>query len=136
MDIKDQHLLPRQLVGTTLHSFTGIYIGNGSCYELLNKVLSNNEALERWRAWKTLFIDDVSMLDLTLFEKLEFIARRLVIFNFTRVLPTSRVFITESKDMENGCYCLTNKYYLKLALFHTYIVCTQCSTCSYMQLNY
>jgi hypothetical protein len=31
---------------------------------------------------------------------------RLVIVNISRVFPTSRVFISESKDMKNGCYCL------------------------------
>lgn len=43
---------------------------------LLDKVLNKNKkALERWRNARVLFIDEISMIDAKLFDKLEFIAR-------------------------------------------------------------
>lgn len=38
----------KNIGGTTLHSLAGIGIESCSCYELLSKVSSNDEAVRRW----------------------------------------------------------------------------------------
>ena len=55
--------------GTTLHSFAGIGMGQGTADELVSKL--NRHAAERWRRTAVLVIDEVSMLDGGLFEKLD-----------------------------------------------------------------
>lgn len=67
----------KNIGGTTVHAFAGIGLGNSSCYKLLKTVQSNNGALERWKSCQTLIIDEVSMLSLPLFEKLEFLGRNI-----------------------------------------------------------
>lgn len=57
--------------GTTLHSFAGIGVGGGSLDETLSKVVGNKHTLARWAACKVLVIDEVSMLDGGLFDKLD-----------------------------------------------------------------
>jgi len=69
--------------GVTIHSFAGIGLGLGSAEELATWVCQNRLALRRWRQVELLFIDEVSMLDASLFEKLEYIVR--VTRNSTRV---------------------------------------------------
>ncbi|KAI5065568.1 hypothetical protein GOP47_0020263 [Adiantum capillus-veneris] len=61
--------------GTTLHSFAGIGLGIGEKRELANKVSSKREARKRWIDCKALIIDEISMIDGELFDKLEYIAR-------------------------------------------------------------
>lgn len=63
------------LGGVTLHSYLGIGLGTGTFEELLDKINKNKKAKQRWQSVHTLFIDEVSMLSPTLFDKLEMIAR-------------------------------------------------------------
>lgn len=56
--------------GVTIHSFAGIGIGEGSAEELINRVRKNKKATSRWLRTKVLIIDEVSMLDGDLFDKL------------------------------------------------------------------
>lgn len=56
--------------GVTIHSFAGIGIGEGSAEELVNRVRKNKKAASRWLRTKVLIIDEVSMLDGELFDKL------------------------------------------------------------------
>lgn len=60
--------------GTTLHSFLGIGLGEGSVSELVDKIKINGKA-SCWKLLQILIIDEVSMLSVELFDKLEFIAR-------------------------------------------------------------
>ena len=62
--------------GQTIQSWAGIGIGNGTSYQLLGRVLANEESLNRWKKCKLLIIDEVSLLNIHLLEKLEFIARQ------------------------------------------------------------
>lgn len=65
--------------GVTLHSFCGIgYADELTPEELTNKILKQGSKkwLNNWRAITTLIIDEISMLDGKLFDKLECIARR------------------------------------------------------------
>lgn len=61
--------------GTTLHSFLGIGLGNGTVDELVKKVKGNFSIKARWKNIQILIIDEVSMLSPILFDKLESVAR-------------------------------------------------------------
>ncbi|CAE6398339.1 unnamed protein product [Rhizoctonia solani] len=60
--------------GVTLHSFGGIGIGEGTPENLAMKVRKNKNALSRWLRCKVLIIDEVSMLDGDLFDRLARVA--------------------------------------------------------------
>jgi ATP-dependent DNA helicase PIF1 len=64
--------------GQTLHRWAGIGLGAGSAENLAKALLTDRkkyQALERWRTTQVLIIDEISMLDKTLFEKLDIIGR-------------------------------------------------------------
>jgi ATP-dependent DNA helicase PIF1 len=61
--------------GVTLHSFGGIGLGKDSAPELVKKISRNAKAKNRWIRTKVLIIDEISMVDGDLFDKLEAIAR-------------------------------------------------------------
>jgi ATP-dependent DNA helicase PIF1 len=61
--------------GSTLHSFAGIGLGGESAEKLAQKVAFNNSSRHRWTKVKALIIDEISMIDGRLFDKLEYIAR-------------------------------------------------------------
>lgn len=61
--------------GVTLHSFAGIGLGKDEVPELVKKVKRNQKAKQRWLRTKVLIIDEVSMVDADLFDKLEQVAR-------------------------------------------------------------
>lgn len=61
--------------GVTLHSFAGIGLGKEDVPELVKKIKRNQKAKSRWLRTKILVIDEISMVDGDLFDKLENIAR-------------------------------------------------------------
>lgn len=63
--------------GVTLHSFSGIGLGKESTEVLVKKIMRNQKARNRWIRTKVLIIDEISMVDGELFDKLEAIARRI-----------------------------------------------------------
>ena len=63
--------------GVTLHSFGGIGLGKEDVPSLVRKVKRNQKAKNRWLRTKILIIDEISMVDGDLFDKLEGIARSL-----------------------------------------------------------
>jgi ATP-dependent DNA helicase PIF1 len=66
--------------GTTLHSFLGIGIDSDLTEEeLLERILSTRSSYARknWRRLRVLIIDEISMLDGELFDKLEGLARKI-----------------------------------------------------------
>lgn len=63
--------------GVTLHSFAGIGLGKEDVPELVRKIKRNQKAKHRWMRTKVLVIDEVSMVDGELFDKLESIARQI-----------------------------------------------------------
>lgn len=63
--------------GVTLHSFAGIGLGKEEVPELVRKIKRNQKAKHRWMRTKILVVDEVSMVDGELFDKLESIARQL-----------------------------------------------------------
>lgn len=63
--------------GVTLHSFAGIGLGKEDVPELVKKIKRNQKAKHRWMRTRVLVIDEISMVDGELFDKLEAIARQL-----------------------------------------------------------
>lgn len=66
--------------GTTLHSFLGIGIDSDLTEEeLLERILSTRSSYARknWRRTRVLIIDEISMLEGELFDKLEGLARKI-----------------------------------------------------------
>lgn len=63
--------------GMTLHSFSGIGLGKEDAVDLVKKIQKNAKAKTRWLRTKVLIIDEISMVDGELFDKLEEIARRI-----------------------------------------------------------
>lgn len=61
--------------GTTLHAFAGIGLGNEPVEDLVERVRRRPDARRRWQACKVLVVDEISMIDASLFDKLEHIAR-------------------------------------------------------------
>lgn len=63
--------------GVTLHSFLGIGLGDGSPFFLENKIKKSPFYRKRWNDLEVLIIDEISMIDPDLFDKLELLARKI-----------------------------------------------------------
>lgn len=61
--------------GTTLHSWAGIGLGKEPAPELVRKIKRNAKTKAKWQRTKVLVIDEISMVDGDLFDKLEQVAR-------------------------------------------------------------
>lgn len=61
--------------GITLHSFSGIGLGKEPANQLIKKIRRNAKAKQRWMRTKCLIIDEISMVDGQLFDKLSQIGR-------------------------------------------------------------
>ena len=64
------------LGGTTIHSFSGVGIGKDDANTLADRVSKNKQSKKRWLQTKILIVDEVSMLEPELFDKLDFISRK------------------------------------------------------------
>ena len=61
---------------TTLHSFAGIGLANGTVNQVVDKVTGNKKKRANWNKTKILIIDEVSMLSSKLFNIIDLIAKR------------------------------------------------------------
>ena len=61
--------------GSTLHSYLGIGLGNGTVDEIAKKIMTNSKYRQRLCDLDMLIIDEVSMLSPELFDKLEQVSR-------------------------------------------------------------
>ncbi len=61
--------------GVTIHSFAGIGLGKEPAEDLVKKIRRNMKSKQRWLRTKVLIMDEVSMVDGDMFDKLEQIAR-------------------------------------------------------------
>ena len=61
--------------GTTLHSFSGAGLAKEPAPELVKKIKRNAKTKSKWQRTKVLIIDEISMVDGDLYDKLEHIAR-------------------------------------------------------------
>lgn len=64
-----------QIGGMTIHQWSGVGRGEGDVATLAAQLKGKREALQRWRSSKTLVIDEISMVDGRLFEKLDVLSR-------------------------------------------------------------
>lgn len=63
--------------GVTLHSFAGVGLGNGEVTNIYRKVRRSRKHVKRWESVSALIIDEISMLDGELLDKLDFIAQKI-----------------------------------------------------------
>lgn len=63
--------------GVTLHSFAGVGLGKENVPELVKKIKRSQKAKTRWLRTHVLVIDEISMVDGDLFDKLEAVARNI-----------------------------------------------------------
>lgn len=63
--------------GITVHSFAGIGLGQGDATNLYRKIRRSRKHFKRWETIGVLVIDEVSMLDGDLLDKLDFIAQKI-----------------------------------------------------------
>ncbi|KAK9359848.1 PIF1-like helicase-domain-containing protein [Lipomyces starkeyi] len=63
--------------GVTLHSFAGFGLGKDDLPTLVKRIRRNKKAMQRWLRTKVLIMDEISMVDGELFDKLEAIARQI-----------------------------------------------------------
>ncbi|EDO16101.1 hypothetical protein Kpol_1001p13 [Vanderwaltozyma polyspora DSM 70294] len=63
--------------GITVHSFAGIGLGNGDTNNLYKKVRRSRKHLNRWQKIKVLVVDEISMLNGELLDKLDVIAQKI-----------------------------------------------------------
>ncbi|KAF4653362.1 hypothetical protein FOL47_010561 [Perkinsus chesapeaki] len=89
-------LAASHLGGQTIHSFAGIGSGTRDAPALAQKIKRSPELLGRWKRVKTLVIDEISMLDGRLFDKLEQIARTLP--------PVSQTLPNGKKEEASFCF--------------------------------
>lgn len=68
-------LAASHLGGTTLHKWAGVGRAEADVVALAEELRKKTDAVRRWKRTKTLVIDEVSMVDGTLFEKLDVLAR-------------------------------------------------------------
>jgi ATP-dependent DNA helicase PIF1 len=61
----------------TIHSWSGIGLGNGSVEEILRKVKMNKYATNAWKNTDVLVVDEVSMLSLKLFDILNILGKKI-----------------------------------------------------------
>lgn len=60
---------------TTIHSWAGIGLGNGTIEQLILKIKSNKYSKKMWKQTEVLVVDEVSMLSLKLFDALNQIGK-------------------------------------------------------------
>jgi ATP-dependent DNA helicase PIF1 len=61
--------------GTTIHSFAGIGLGQGSEEAMVMNIMKKSYLLRRWMKLQVLVLDEVSMMSPELFDKLEYVTR-------------------------------------------------------------
>ena len=63
--------------GMTIHRFAGIGIGDKDVETYFKKIIKIKEIRRRWQRVNVLIIDEISMMDAELFDKLEELARKI-----------------------------------------------------------
>ena len=61
--------------GCTIHSWAGIGLGDGTPEQVVDKVMRSKEARKRWRQHDAVVLDEVSMIDGELLDKLSAVGR-------------------------------------------------------------
>ncbi|CCF59823.1 hypothetical protein KAFR_0I00420 [Kazachstania africana CBS 2517] len=63
--------------GFTIHSFSGVGLAKGDADRLYKKVRRSRKHLKRWENISALVVDEISMIDAELLDKLDYIAQRI-----------------------------------------------------------
>ena len=98
---------------TTLHSWSGIGIGNKPAHELVKKIRNNKFAKKMWLNTNILILDEVSMLSLKLFDLLNQIGRILrnnsAPFGGIQVILSGDFYqlppVGDASDPDSGRFC-------------------------------
>lgn len=61
--------------GSTLHTFAGVRDGRAPTAQLVRRVLADPAACARWRRCDLLIVDEISMVDAELFDRLDAVGR-------------------------------------------------------------
>ena len=61
--------------GCTIHKFIGAGLCTGATWTVADKVLKSEKATKRWNDTRVLIVDEVSMLDADILQKLDFVGR-------------------------------------------------------------
>ena len=64
------------LGGTTINSFFGIGLGDGSCADMVKRVMKNEHVKAKINSTDFLVIDEVSMMEGEMFDKLDEVAKK------------------------------------------------------------
>tara|TARA_Y100000389_G_C17466636_1_gene526258 strand:+ start:1564 stop:2865 length:1302 start_codon:yes stop_codon:yes gene_type:complete len=100
----------------TIHSWSGIGIGNGSQYDIINRISNNKHKKIAWKNIDILIVDEVSMMSKHLFDLLDIIGKKVrrnnnlpfggiqLVFSgdFYQLPPVSRN--SEQKEMSDFCF--------------------------------
>lgn len=103
----------------TLHSFTGIQLGNGSVEDIVKKIKRKYYLVQNWRKIDCLVVDEVSMLSAPLLELLNSIAQRirnnLKLFGGIQLVFSGDFFQLPPPNDDNFCFesTLWNKLFPK-----------------------
>ncbi|KAF5103694.1 hypothetical protein DV451_001302 [Geotrichum candidum] len=99
--------------GETLHRFAGIGLGDQKAELLVQRVMRNQEASKRWKRCRILIIDEISMVDGSLLDKLSIIAQRLrnnkIPFGGMQLICTGDFFQLPPVDGKNSFGGRTNR---------------------------
>lgn len=103
------------LKGSTLHSYLGVGLGNGSIDNIIKRIKKNRLKYDRWLLLDLLIIDEISMMEPNLLEKLENIAR--IIRNNNKIFGGIQLLFSGDfcQLPPVGCekLCLTSKIWNK-----------------------
>lgn len=108
--------------GTTLHSWAGIGLGEGTVLELVRHIRIRKKYKQRWIDTKILIIDEISMMDDELFDKLDQIGRKvrgdylrpfgglqIILSGDFCQLPPVKTKKFGDKDLEKVRFCFESK---------------------------
>ncbi|XP_074265879.1 ATP-dependent DNA helicase pfh1-like [Silene latifolia] len=70
------HIAACAVRGQTLYSFAGVGLAEADAQTLVSTVKGNDRACNRWKQAKALVIDEINMVDKNLFDKFEYIGRK------------------------------------------------------------
>jgi len=103
--------------GQTLHSFLGIYKGDDTVDNLYNKLLNKKKKLNILKELQTLIIDEISMMDSKLFEKISLYLSKIKNNN----KPFGNIQLILIGDFcqlppINGLYCFQSKLWNKIEM--------------------
>lgn len=119
---------------STIHSWSGIGIGNGTPGSIVNKIRNSPYYRSNWQTTKVLIIDEVSMMSQKMFDLLDFIGKSIlrnskpfggiqVIFSgdFFQIAPVC----PDKDDLPGANFCFESENWLETFPIRNHVVLTQ-----------